>query len=237
MPYLLRCRCGLVLVLSWAAVGLLAPLLFVVASSFRPGHSTRPLTVDVLVVDAASLVLTAALLMLLLSIGLVALETLVGDRLPVVRRVSTVGCSPWGRRLALALCGLGIAAPIVSTPALAGGDDCGTSACPTHALDPGRVGLDGLPMPELPSHPAPAPALEGPGPPQVNVASAPTPQVTVHAGDSLWRIVERELPRHASDAAVAVCLDEWYARNRAVIGPEPDLIFPGTELQRPEVAP
>lgn len=238
----------LVLLTSWAAAGVLARRCFAVAAAVRGARPSHPLTVDALLVDVAAWALAGAVLMLLLSFGLVALEALVGERLPVVRRVAAVGCPPGGRRLALALCGLSIAAPLATTPlaaapAMAHDHDGCASTCPAPSPAPSpapqRVGLDGLPMPDLPSTAGRAPELSlsrlqrSIGPHPVEAA----PRVTVQVGDSLWRIAQRELTGSASNTSVAARVDEWYVHNRAVIGPDRNLIFPGTELDRPEVTP
>jgi hypothetical protein len=55
--------------------------------------------------------------------------------------------------------------------------------------------------------------------------------VVVGSGDSLWSIAAARLGPHASTVAVD---EEWrrlYARNRSVVGPDPDLIHPGTRLR------
>lgn len=239
MPHRPRCRPLFVLVASWATAAVLARRGFALAAAVRGVRPSRPLTMDALLVDVAAGALAGALVMLLLCVGLVALETLVGERLTIVRRVATVGCPQWGRRLAFALCGLGIATPLVSAPALAQDHDVRSSTCPAPSSAPERVGLDGLPMPDLPSIERPAPDLLVPRPQRLNVQRAVEdgPRVAVQVGDSLWHIAQRELPDSASNTSVVARVDQWYARNRAVIGPDPDLIFPGTELDRPEVTP
>ncbi|MBB6567207.1 LysM peptidoglycan-binding domain-containing protein [Kribbella sandramycini] len=58
-------------------------------------------------------------------------------------------------------------------------------------------------------------------------------ELVVRRGDSLWAIAARELGGGASYRAIAVRAGEWYAANRRVIGPDPDLILPGQVLQAP----
>ncbi len=234
-----RWRSLLVLVTSWAAAGLLARQWLAVSAAVRGVSSSRPLTLDALLADLAGWALVAAVVVLLLCVGLVALETLVGERLPLVARAAHAGCPQWGRRLALALCGLGIAAPLAPPPALAHVHDVCTSTCPVPSPAPDHVRLDGLPMPELPSIAGSVPELREPAPehPSERRFADNAPGVTVQVGDSLWRIAARELAGSASDTEVAARVDQWYARNRAAIGPDPDLIFPGTQLDRPEVTP
>jgi nucleoid-associated protein YgaU len=56
-------------------------------------------------------------------------------------------------------------------------------------------------------------------------------RVEVRPGDTLWALAQRTLPPGATDAAVARRWPEIHALNRAVIGPDPDLIQPGQRLR------
>lgn len=59
---------------------------------------------------------------------------------------------------------------------------------------------------------------------------------TVRPGDSLWSIASRSLQERGSAASVPAVAAEWprwYAANRDVVGPDPDLIHPGQELLAP----
>ena len=55
----------------------------------------------------------------------------------------------------------------------------------------------------------------------------------VQYGDTLWDLAAAELGPNASDSAVAARWPQWYAANRALIGPDPDLIYPGQVLRIP----
>ena len=85
----------------------------------------------------------------------------------------------------------------------------------------------------------PWPALDWPGAapaPVTAVAVPPTGpdrQLVVAPGDCLWRIAARELGPTATTAAVSAAWPRWYAANRAVIGPDPDLLQPGMRLVPP----
>jgi nucleoid-associated protein YgaU len=57
--------------------------------------------------------------------------------------------------------------------------------------------------------------------------------VTVAPGDSLWLIAARRLGADASQGEVAAAWPRWYAANRDVIGPDPNLIHPGQRLRTP----
>jgi nucleoid-associated protein YgaU len=61
--------------------------------------------------------------------------------------------------------------------------------------------------------------------------------VVVRAGDTLWDIAHRHLPRSATSTDVAVAWPRWYAVNRATIGPDPALLRPGTRLRSPDSRP
>jgi hypothetical protein len=60
--------------------------------------------------------------------------------------------------------------------------------------------------------------------------------VTVAGGDSLWSIAERLLPHGATDRQVTAGWHRLHRRNLARIGPDADLIHPGTRLVVPDLA-
>ncbi len=55
----------------------------------------------------------------------------------------------------------------------------------------------------------------------------------VAPGDCLWTLARRHLPASATDAALADWVAEAHRLNAAVIGPDPDLLRPGTRLVLP----
>jgi nucleoid-associated protein YgaU len=57
--------------------------------------------------------------------------------------------------------------------------------------------------------------------------------VTIRPGDCLWNIAAAHLGPSATDAQIARAWPRWYAANRAVIGPDPNLIHPGQRLVPP----
>jgi hypothetical protein len=73
----------------------------------------------------------------------------------------------------------------------------------------------------------------GPVPSASPRASSASGRVVVRPGDSLWAIAARRLPSTASDAETARAVDRLYAANRTAVGPDPDLIVPGTSLLLP----
>ena len=93
-------------------------------------------------------------------------------------------------------------------------------ACPPRSAHADTDGpradpLAGLPLPER---------AEGP-------AHRRHHAVVVRAGDTLWALAARDLPAPATDRQVSARWQRVYRRNRAVIGPDPDLIRPGQVLK------
>lgn len=86
-----------------------------------------------------------------------------------------------------------------------------------------RLDLDGLPLPDLP--------VSSPGPARPDRQDPP--RHVVATGDTLWAIAAAHLSADASNTAVDRAWRRWYAANRAVIGPDPDLITPGQLLLPP----
>lgn len=94
---------------------------------------------------------------------------------------------------------------------------------PSHASTSDVDALQGLSLPERPPTAAPQP----------EPARAPAASAHVVApGESLWSIVRERSPV-ADDAAVSDRVRAWHGANRAVIGPDPDLIHPGQRLDPP----
>lgn len=109
---------------------------------------------------------------------------------------------------ALSVIALGLGGRLSRTGVLAGLLFAVSVAGPAHA------GVDGL---LLPDRPADLPVMR------------PPHGVTVRPGDTLWAIAAR---RGAIDLPEAV--RAWHQANRAVIGPDPDLILPGQYLRQPQ---
>ncbi|WP_307875275.1 LysM peptidoglycan-binding domain-containing protein [Frankia nepalensis] len=77
------------------------------------------------------------------------------------------------------------------------------------------------------------PAPRGIGEPAGAGSLAGQGEVVVLRGDSLWTIAARHLGPAATDAQVASEWRRWWAANRDVIGPDPNLIHPGQRLRPP----
>jgi hypothetical protein len=58
----------------------------------------------------------------------------------------------------------------------------------------------------------------------------------VGPGESLWSIAATELGPNATDTQIATRWPDWYAANRTLIGPDPNLIRPGQVLRTPAPA-
>jgi nucleoid-associated protein YgaU len=69
--------------------------------------------------------------------------------------------------------------------------------------------------------------------PQANPQQREVATVMVRPGDSLWRIAARALPRDSGRQTIERAWHRWYAANRGVIGPDPDLLQPGQQLTPP----
>ncbi|QNE21009.1 hypothetical protein F1D05_27750 [Kribbella qitaiheensis] len=52
----------------------------------------------------------------------------------------------------------------------------------------------------------------------------------------MWGLAAAELGPGASESAIAERWPQWYAANRALIGPDPDLLYPGQALRIPAPA-
>ncbi|WP_310964386.1 LysM domain-containing protein [Nocardioides terrisoli] len=136
----------------------------------------------------------------------VLLQALTGQRLLV-----RICCPAAWRRPVLVLCGAALVSGVAGPSVAAGGS--GTSP-----VDGPRTA--GLPRLDRPAG-GPAPAAPSRG---------QDAQVRVRPGDSLWRIVARRNP-HATADVVDAQVRRLYQANRGAIGPDPDLIQPGTLLQ------
>lgn len=121
------------------------------------------------------------------------------------RRLRETGPAVIGRRAAAGLLGSASALLVVVAPARAIAPDRAVAATGPQAAEPRHL-------------PRAARAVE---------------VVVVRPGDTLWDIARRHLPAGATDAQVARAWPRWYAANRAVIGPDPDVIQPGQRLRAP----
>ena len=107
---------------------------------------------------------------------------------------------------------------------------------PRHDVHPRPVHHDHSPRPHRrpPRETRTPPALGPLGPaPRTPSRSSGARNVTVARGDSLWAIAARHLGPQATRRQVAHEWPRWYAANRKVIGPDPNLIRVGQVLTAP----
>lgn len=166
---------------------------------------------------------------------------LLGAVLTIVEAVTARSDRGWAphitpaawRRFVLSAVGIGLlSAPIGAAQASTGDGPHVITArySPDQGVasaSPGQT-IRGLPLPDRPlGRLAAVPRLDQP-------AARTTERVTVRSGDSLWAIAERYLGPDASAQAIATEWRRWYTVNRARIGPNPHLIYPGMVLHAPD---
>ncbi|WP_127573952.1 LysM peptidoglycan-binding domain-containing protein [Georgenia faecalis] len=148
---------------------------------------------------------------------------------PVLRHAARAGaCAGLGAALTLAPAQ---AAPAPATPpatAAALTWDVPVDLVPAPAPSPGGVPADlgWAAAPSTPERVLAARTVEAP--PAARAATH-----TVERGECLWSIAAQHLGPEADAADIARAWPRWYALNRAVVGPDPDLIHPGQVLLAP----
>ena len=149
---------------------------------------------------------------------------------PSASRQRVCATRGWRRAAAVAL---GLTALGATAPAAADGGGGAGRHCVLEVAGarPAEPALDGLPLPDLP-----APRPRSSPPPDGGPASG-AELVRVRPGDTLWSLAAARLAPAAPDSAVDRLWRGWYAANRPVIGPDPDLLQPGQLLRPPDVPP
>lgn len=171
---------------------------------------------DALLAIAAAVALATCSLWFWAATTAVVAQALTG-RLRTVR-----GCPDGVRRLLLVACGLALTAS-ATAPAVA---DSTAGRPPAPDDDPP---VSGLPLPD---RVAVEPPASHPSAATRTVGQAGEVHV-VRAGDTLWEIAAHSLPAAASDADIDRRWRDIWATNRRAIGPDPDLIHPGTTVHLP----
>ncbi|HEY4314431.1 MAG TPA: hypothetical protein VGO19_02860 [Actinomycetes bacterium] len=157
-----------------------------------------------------------------------------------VHRAAVARTPGAARRLAAVLLGASLtSSPLATIPALA-------VERPPVTITRAGPSIGALPLPDRPASPTgwtrdrpAAPRHIGPSAPVHLVSSPPRARpagvgaVVVRRGDSLWDLAARHLGPDASAADIAAEWPRWYAANRHVIGPDPDLLLPGERLVPP----
>lgn len=223
--------CAASLGLAWAAVRVSSTL---VAELARPGPASPP--------DALALVCASAALMVASWLSACTLLALL-ESLPgwlgetagaLARRVTPAAARRW----AAVLLGASIGGVLWPGPAVADTPPHATSASRSWAAREAWSGAEGGSGARTRS--SSDGILRSPGwSPSVDnqVEHVSGPEVLVRPGDTLWGLAARSLGAEASAATVAEEWPRWYAVNRAVIGPDPDLLLPGQRLRTPRYTP
>lgn len=211
-----------------------APLRHVAAltTDARPGG--QPLGLSVVVVAVAAVVTWVALTFLVVS-TIAAATTLVA-RQPS-RRADAASRLPrtwWLQRVVLSACGVSLLSPVAAdaTPATAGCPEphhTGSNSADAPAGGAGVLVTGSL----VTAGEAAEPRLTGLAMPDLPSGRLDAAIHIVRTGDSLWDIAQVRLPTRASEAAISRHVLAVYRANRDVIGPDPDLIYPGTPLVLP----
>ena len=212
---------ALLLLVVWRLVGASAVAMLTAARG--PGLPGPPLSFATALTAGCSLLLLGCAGWWLLVTVLVGCEA--------IRRRPTGQGGPRGlarvcpgsvRRTLLAVCGTAVVAGVAAPASAAGGPapDAGAADAPRITRPTG--GLAGLALPDRLTATA--------------QARRPTTLV-VRPGDSLWSLARRRLPANTADAAVVTAWQALYRANTDRLGPDPDLIHPGTHLELPDLDP
>jgi len=208
---------GAVLVLGAAGAGVLAavgvcrtPVADLVAAVHGLGGGTGAGDLERLLTGGAAVALQLCSLWVLLVTAAGVVEAFTAVRAPRPRGVRTLLGPVVLRRLVALACGTALGSAAVVGPV---------------AADPGEHPLRGLPLPDR-TH---ATAADGSSTRHA-ARPAPAAHVVVRPGDSLWRLAERGLAPGADTQDVDRRWRALYRANRAVLGPDPDLIHPGDVL-------
>lgn len=117
---------------------------------------------------------------------------------------------------------LGAAGALAIGPASAAHDAGQGTAAPVKSVV--SQSLDGLHLPDRPVGTTTA----------ASAATTPGPRViTVRRGDTLWSIAARDLRPDANNAEIVEATKRWHDVNHAVIGTDPNVIFPDQQLTSP----
>lgn len=199
--------------LTWSRAGL------------RDALGPLPATVDEVVGAAALVALSGVLVWAAAALVLSTLATVPGALGSAAGRAAAAVTPAVVRRTVAVAVGVSVAGG--ASPALGAVGVCATAAATPVMLSSAFASdsVSASPAASAPgTGPAKLPSLDRPAAPLV---------VTVAPGDSLWRIAARHLGPDATAPEIAAEWPRWYDANRAVIGPDPDLIRPRQQLQQP----
>jgi nucleoid-associated protein YgaU len=182
---------------------------------------------DALTASALLPVAVAAGVMLAASVLAAAVEALT-VRLTARAPWSWSPVPPVVRRLLFAACGLSLVLAVPSTADAGPGHGHDHEPQPKSGCGVLCAGLDGLRLPDLPVPDRPGGAGSAP-------RGQRTTSIVVRRGDCLWDLAAELVGPAAAASDVASAARALYRDNRHRVGPDPDLIFPGTQLTLPEV--
>jgi len=176
---------------------------------------------DVALAALAAAALLLSWLWLAVTSTLVLVDVLAATVRQVPLGTRNRGCPRAIRAALVAGCGVALGAT-VAVPAYA---DTGSA----DRRAPLPAPLTGL---RLPDRTTGGPARTAVAPDRKD-ATTTSGSVRVRPGDSLWTIAARRLP-HATDATVGAAWRAIARANADRLGPDPDLIYPGTLLRLPD---
>lgn len=206
-PALRRCAAAAVACALAGVATLTAPSL-----PPTPGATAAPDAFARALTDLAEVALFGVSAWLSVATALTVLGSLSGPDSPLTRLATRVTPRLWRRLLTATLGGAIVLAPAATTAQASGG-----------AGD--RPHIAGLRLPDRPSGDVPRTV----GSPRTTGSDV----VRVRPGDTLWDLAASRLPAGTTDTAVAAACHRWYAANKDVIGPDPDLLLPGMRLRIP----
>ncbi|WP_134322641.1 LysM peptidoglycan-binding domain-containing protein [Cumulibacter soli] len=222
-----------------AAFGLLVPIAGVdlpgaLAAVRDPQHVVDTSGADVLVLYLAQLALTALCGWCALCVALTAASALHPSR--ALRRASIRLTPRIGRSALAAMVGLSaIGLTACGSPSEAHSESPSTPpayVASSEAFDWAIEPPTSEPASGAAEHSGAADAAEHTAAAAAGPGTADSAH-TVAAEDCLWDIAEAQLPASASAGAVALLVEEIYAANQHVIGPNPDLLPIGAVLTIP----
>jgi LysM domain len=185
------------------------------------GWDQVPLAVVVTALAAAALAACGA--WLLVATAAATVEALTGVSSTALRAVSPHVV----RRLVLVSCGLAVGSAGVLPPAAAAAAEHGHRAGDGSPARRSAAAVAGLPLPDR--------TVGGTGKGETFRVAAVEPRrstYVVRPGDSLWGIAKRLVPG-ADDTRTDAAWRRIHRANRDLVGPDPDLIIPGTTLRLP----
>ena len=223
-----------------AALAALTPPFAELAASLAAAQRTVDTQgADALIASTAGLLAWAVWAWGALGLALTAASALPGVAGGAARLTLQVALPAGARRSAALLLGLGlgVAGPLLASAVPQLAPTASAAAAADSVPDWPAPAPAAAPVPDWPT--GAAPTAEVPAAP-TSTPPAATPAAdgrVVLRGDCLWHIAADsllgQLGRLPSDGEVAAAVQAWWSTNADVIGPDPDLLFPGQVLRPP----